>query len=93
MKRLAALSEGQIRNSGASNVIDLSRNFAGLTMTDLGPGQSQVAIRSAVRLVGGQPPPTTPGIEGRGSDLFTAAVVGRGAAPRRPRAERRGVSP
>jgi iron complex outermembrane recepter protein len=42
---VAAASERQIRDSGAANLIDLSRNFAGLTITDLGPGQSQVAIR------------------------------------------------
>jgi iron complex outermembrane receptor protein len=42
---VAATSELQIRNSGASNVIELSRNVSGLIMTDLGPGQSQVAIR------------------------------------------------
>jgi iron complex outermembrane receptor protein len=42
---VAAASEQQIRNSGASNIVELGRNFAGLTITDLGPGQSQVAIR------------------------------------------------
>src|SRR5688572_444373 len=42
---VAATSESQIRESGATNIVDLSRNFAGLTITDLGPGQSQVAIR------------------------------------------------
>lgn len=54
---VAAASEQQIRNSGAQNVIDLARNFAGLTMTDLGPGQSQVAIRgiSAGQVVRDQP--------------------------------------
>jgi iron complex outermembrane receptor protein len=42
---VAASSERQIRDSGATNIVDLARNFAGLTITDLGPGQSQVAIR------------------------------------------------
>ena len=42
---VAASSEQQIRESGAGNIAELSRNFAGLTITDLGPGQSQVAIR------------------------------------------------
>ena len=42
---VAAASEQQIRDSGSTNIVDLSRNFAGLTITDLGPGQSQVAIR------------------------------------------------
>ncbi len=47
----------QIRNSGSDNIVDLSRNFAGLTITDLGPGQSQVAIRgiSAGQVVRDQP--------------------------------------
>jgi iron complex outermembrane receptor protein len=42
---VAAASEQTIRDSGSSNIVDLSRNFAGLTITDLGPGQSQIAIR------------------------------------------------
>jgi iron complex outermembrane receptor protein len=54
---VAATSEAQIRNSGAGNIVELSRNFAGLTITDLGPGQSQVAIRgiSAGQVVRDQP--------------------------------------
>jgi iron complex outermembrane recepter protein len=42
---VGAATEQQIRDSGSTNIVDLSRNFAGLTITDLGPGQSQVAIR------------------------------------------------
>jgi iron complex outermembrane recepter protein len=42
---VSATSEEQIRNSGASNVVELSRNVSGLIMTDLGPGQSQVSVR------------------------------------------------
>ena len=54
---VAAASEEQIRNSGSSNIVELARNFAGLTITDLGPGQSQVAIRgiSAGQVVRDQP--------------------------------------
>jgi iron complex outermembrane receptor protein len=54
---VAAANETQIRNSGSDNIVDLSRNFAGLTITDLGPGQSQVAIRgiSAGQVVRDQP--------------------------------------
>jgi iron complex outermembrane receptor protein len=54
---VSATSEEQIRNSGASNVIELSRNVSGLIMTDLGPGQSQVAIRgiSAGQVIRDQP--------------------------------------
>jgi iron complex outermembrane receptor protein len=40
-----AVNEEQIRNAGAGNLVDLARNVAGLTIADLGPGQSQIAIR------------------------------------------------
>jgi iron complex outermembrane receptor protein len=54
---VAAKTDEQIRQSGASNVIELARNVPGLIMTDLGPGQSQVAIRgiSAGQVVRDQP--------------------------------------
>lgn len=54
---VAAASEQQIRNSGSSNIVDLARNFASLTIADLGPGQSQVAIRgiSAGQVIRDQP--------------------------------------
>ena len=42
---VAAPSEAQIRNAGADSIVDLARNVAGLTIADLGPGQSQIAIR------------------------------------------------
>src|SRR5229473_3624806 len=42
---VSATSQEQIRNSGAENITDFARNVAGLTIADLGPGQSQVAIR------------------------------------------------
>ncbi len=42
---VAAPSEAQIRNAGADSIVDLARNVAGLTIADLGPGQSQLAIR------------------------------------------------
>jgi iron complex outermembrane recepter protein len=54
---VAAANEQQIRNSGSTNIADLARNFAGLTIADLGPGQSQVAIRgiSAGQVIRDQP--------------------------------------
>jgi iron complex outermembrane recepter protein len=54
---VAAASEQQIRDSGATNVVDLARNFASLSIADLGPGQSQVAIRgiSAGQVIRDQP--------------------------------------
>jgi iron complex outermembrane receptor protein len=42
---VSATSEEQIRNSGAGNITDFARNVAGLAIADLGPGQSQIAIR------------------------------------------------
>jgi iron complex outermembrane recepter protein len=42
---VAAASEQQIRDSGSNNIAELARNIAGLSITDLGPGQSQVSIR------------------------------------------------
>jgi iron complex outermembrane receptor protein len=54
---IAAVTEGQIRNSGATDIAELARNIPGLTITDLGPGQSQVSIRgiSAGQVVRDQP--------------------------------------
>jgi iron complex outermembrane recepter protein len=42
---LAAVTEETIRASGTQNIVDLARNVVGLAIADLGPGQSQVAIR------------------------------------------------
>jgi iron complex outermembrane receptor protein len=52
-----AISESKMRERGATNLEDLSRNIAGFTVQNLGPGQSQVAIRgiSAGQLVRDQP--------------------------------------
>lgn len=46
-----------IQRSGATNIEELSRNVAGLAIQNLGPGQSQVAIRgvSAGQIVRDQP--------------------------------------
>jgi len=50
-------TQQDIRRSGATNLEELSRNVAGLTVQNLGPGQSQVAIRgvSAGQIVRDQP--------------------------------------
>ncbi|HZD51602.1 MAG TPA: TonB-dependent receptor plug domain-containing protein, partial [Woeseiaceae bacterium] len=50
-------SQEEIRRSGAVDLEQLSRNIAGLTIQNLGPGQSQVAIRgvSAGQIVRDQP--------------------------------------
>jgi len=54
---VAALSNEDIEQSGATNIVDVARNVPGLYITDLGPGQSQVAIRgiSAGQVVRDQP--------------------------------------
>ena len=52
-----AQSADDIERVGATNLEDISRNVAGLTIQNLGPGQSQVAIRgvSAGQIVRDQP--------------------------------------
>ncbi len=54
---VASSSDEQIRDSGSANIVDLARNIAGLTIADLGPGQSQMAIRgiSAGQVIRDQP--------------------------------------
>ncbi len=52
-----AQTEADIRRSGATTIEDLSRNVAGLSIQNLGPGQSQVSVRgvSAGQIVRDQP--------------------------------------
>jgi iron complex outermembrane receptor protein len=52
-----AQTQADIQRTGADSVEELSRNVAGLTIQNLGPGQSQVAIRgvSAGQIVRDQP--------------------------------------
>ena len=54
---VAAPSGDQIRNAGASSLAEVGRLVPGLAIADLGPGQSQVAIRgiSAGQVVRDQP--------------------------------------
>jgi iron complex outermembrane receptor protein len=54
---VAAMTGDDLSQSGATNIVDVARNVAGLYITDLGPGQSQVAIRgiSAGQVVRDQP--------------------------------------
>ena len=40
-----AQTQEDIQKSGAGNLEDLSRNVAGLSVQNLGPGQSQVSVR------------------------------------------------
>ncbi|CAN7146085.1 TonB-dependent receptor [Brevundimonas sp. LjRoot202] len=52
-----AQTQEDIQRAGAANLEDLSRNVAGLTIQNLGPGQSQVSVRgvSAGQVVRDQP--------------------------------------
>ncbi len=52
-----AQTAAQIEKSGAASIEDIARNVAGLTVQNLGPGQSQVSIRgvSAGQIVRDQP--------------------------------------
>jgi iron complex outermembrane receptor protein len=52
-----AQTEADIERSGATTIEDLSRNVAGLTIQNLGPGQNQVSVRgvSAGQIVRDQP--------------------------------------
>lgn len=54
---VAAPTESQLRDRGAENIEDVSANVAGFTVQNLGPGQSQIAIRgvSAGQIVRDQP--------------------------------------
>jgi iron complex outermembrane receptor protein len=54
---IAALTAESITESGATNIVEVARNVPGLYISDLGPGQSQVAIRgiSAGQVVRDQP--------------------------------------
>jgi iron complex outermembrane receptor protein len=54
---VAAPSEQQLRDLGAETIEDISANVAGFTVQNLGPGQSQVAMRgvSAGQIVRDQP--------------------------------------
>jgi iron complex outermembrane receptor protein len=54
---VAALGAEDIEQSGATNIVDIARNVPGLYIADLGPGQSQVAIRgiSAGQVIRDQP--------------------------------------
>jgi iron complex outermembrane receptor protein len=54
---IAAMTGDKIRDTGTQNIVDIARNVPGLIIADLGPGQSQVAVRgiSAGQVVRDQP--------------------------------------
>jgi iron complex outermembrane receptor protein len=43
---VSSTSQAQIRDTGSMDLATLARNIAGFSVADLGPGQSQMAIRS-----------------------------------------------
>ena len=54
---VAAPTESELRDKGAKNLEDVAANVAGFTVQNLGPGQSQIAIRgvSSGQIVRDQP--------------------------------------
>ena len=54
---IVAPTEGELRRAGAEDIEDVAANVAGFTVQNLGPGQSQVAMRgvSAGQVVRDQP--------------------------------------
>ena len=42
---IAAMTEGKLQQSGATDLESMANNVAGISIQNLGPGQSQVAIR------------------------------------------------
>src|SRR5213082_3682495 len=54
---VAAPTESELRDRGAENIEDVAANVAGFTVQNLGPGQSQIAIRgvSSGQIVRDQP--------------------------------------
>ena len=54
---VAAPTESELRDRGAQNIEDVAANVAGFTVQNLGPGQSQVAMRgvSSGQIVRDQP--------------------------------------
>jgi outer membrane receptor protein involved in Fe transport len=54
---IAAVTAADLQKTGSTNIEDISRSVAGLTVQNLGPGQSQVSVRgvSAGQIVRDQP--------------------------------------
>ena len=54
---IAAMTEGKLQRSGATDLESMATNVAGISIQNLGPGQSQVSIRgiSAGQIVRDQP--------------------------------------
>ncbi|HEX9708291.1 MAG TPA: TonB-dependent receptor [Steroidobacteraceae bacterium] len=57
---ISARTEDALRQAGAQNIEDVSRNVAGLSVQNLGPGQSQVGLRG---VSGGKTDRDLPGVK------------------------------
>ena len=82
---VAAQSEAVMRNRGITNVEELSRTVASFTVQNLGPGQSQVAIRgiSAGQIVRDQP-----GVKEQVGVYLDESVISLSPCPPSPRPRR-----
>jgi iron complex outermembrane receptor protein len=63
-----AQTQEDIQKSGAVTLEDLSRNVAGLSVQNLGPGQSQVSVRG---VSAGQVVRDQPGVRNRSASIST----------------------
>jgi iron complex outermembrane receptor protein len=69
---ISARSEEALRNAGASNIEDVARNVAGFTVQNLGPGQSQVALRG---VSSGKTDRDLPGVKEQVGVYFDESVI------------------
>src|SRR5712691_7187953 len=69
---VAAESESQLRDRGAENIEDVAANVAGFTVQNLGPGQSQIAIRG---VSSGQIARDQPGVKEQAGVYLDESVI------------------
>jgi iron complex outermembrane receptor protein len=69
---VAAPTESQLRDRGAENIEDVAANVAGFTVQNLGPGQSQVAIRG---ISSGQIARDQPGVKEQAGFYLDESVI------------------
>ena len=69
---IAAMTEGQMQDRGIVTIEDVARNTAGFSVQNLGPGQSQVAIRG---LSGGQVSRDQAGVKENVGVYFDESVI------------------
>src|SRR6266540_2608194 len=69
---VAAPTESELRDRGAQNIEDVAANVAGFTVQNLGPGQSQVAIRG---VSSGQIARDQPGVKEQAGFYLDESVI------------------